>query len=469
MKIYRFLFFVACATILCSFGCDPGIGIGLGEHHPQKPYHLYPVDESINNSRTPPFSWRCEEADPAFELTFIYKVYLKKADNTGPLYEYESNEKSLQCPFTLDPETEYDFRVKAITEDGFTETSDTVSFTTGTGFNNPPHKPEIIIPAQPIAYSGSGLIYVLYPPGLTFSWTCYDPDGDDLTYDVMLALVNDEFVAISEEQIATEYQPTSLAYSTYYKVKITAHDAESETTSGQVQFLTADEDEYHGIYAELMIHRSQYISKGIPPDPDEMIRLDHVYARFDSLYAPDGPITPKQPAAVSYNVGGDVPLSWVEASSRYYKDNPFNGWFLAPGYDYTFTVSEGDDVPAMTKMIYYPECGPYLNSPDAFSNVSKEGFEVTWSGHDAFDDCPTNIRIRIMDMGPMTWTDVDLMVPNTGSYTFTSGVLSGLDPMTYQIQVVLIMETKEYIDEPGYDPRSWAWARTHSKLMLYLQ
>ena len=466
MKIYRSFFFVAYAAILCSFGCGlKDLGLGLGRHNPPKPYHLYPVDESINNSRTPPFSWRCEEA----EFTDTYKVYLKKADNTGPLYEYESNEKSLQCPITLDPETKYDFRVKAITEDGYTETSDTVSFTTGTGFNSPPHRPEIIIPANPILHSNGALEYVPYPPGLTFSWTCYDPDGDDLTYDVMLAPTHNELVAISEEQSATEYQPTSLAYSTYYDVKITAHDAESETTSLLRMFLTADEDEYHGIYAELLIHRSQYISKGIPPDPDEIIRIDHVSARFDSVYSPDGPVHPKQPADVSYRVGsGDVVMSWDDGRKSYYYDNPYNLWFLAPGYDYTFYVTAGEGVPDLSKTVYYPECRPYLNSPDAFSSVSKDGFTLTWSGHDMYADCPAEIRIRIMDMGPMTWTDIDMMVPNTGSFTFTAGDLSGLDPLAYQIQVVLIIETKENIDAPGYDLRSWAWARTHSTLFLYL-
>jgi len=463
MKIYRIIFFAACMVILCSLDCGPedlGLNFDPGVRRPTKPYHLYPVHESINNSRTPPFSWKCEEN----EFTLAYELYLKRADDTGPHYMYESNDKSLQCPITLDPGTEYKFWVKVVQTDERSEDSDIKSFTTGTGFNNPPHRPEIIVPVP-----SSHDFPHPYPPDFTFSWTCFDPDGDDLTYDVLLKEgLSGEFETISEGQTATEYQPTSLEYNTSYYMIIVAHDAESETRTFDRLFFTADGDEYHGIYAELMIHRSQYISKGIPPDPDEIIRIDYVSARFDSVYAPDGPVHPKQPAAVSYNAGGDVHMVWNEARKSYYYDNPYNLWFLAPGYDYTFTVTEGDGVPALTKTIYYPECGPYLDSPDAFSNVSKDGFEVTWAGHDTFDDCPANIRIRIMDMGPLTWTNVDLMVPNTGSYTLTEGDLSGLDPMTYQIQVVLIIETREFIDEPGYDPRSWAWARTHSTLFLYL-
>jgi len=459
MKIYRIIFFVVCAAIVCSSDCsvEDLDFYGHGLPHPEKPYDLYPYYESINNSRTPVFAWRCEEEDPAFELTFTYEVYLKRADDTGPQYEYESNEKSLQCPITLDPETEYIFWVKAIAGNELTETSETGRFTTGTGFNNPPHKPVIIVPKHGESYD----------LGLTFSWICNDPDGDNLTYDVLLKEVDSgEYETLSEGQTTTVYQPTSLEYSTDYYLKIVAHDAENENTSYHSYFDITNE--CVGVYAELMIHRSQYISKGIPPDPDERIVLDHVYARFDSLYAPDGPLFPKKPPAVTYFVGGDVTLWWDDAASRYYRNNPISGSFLAAGRDYTFTVTEGDGVPALTKMIHYPECRPYLITPDAFSFVPKDGFEVTWSGHDLYDDCPAEIRIRIMDMGPLTWTDIDRMVPNTGSYTFTEGELSVLDPMAYQIQVVLIIENREYIDEPGYDPRSWAWARTHSTLFLYL-
>ncbi len=49
------------------------------------------------------------------------------------------------------------------------------------------------------------------------------------------------------------------------------------------------------------------------------------------------------------------------------------------------------------------------------------------------------------------------------------GDLTVLDPMTYQIQVVLIIENKEFINEPGYDPRSWIRARTLAAAIVCAQ
>jgi len=458
MKIARILFFVACAVIASTHSgcsCDSGQPESIDGY--TGPELIYPPDSSTGISRTPFFNWGPGDIPSTVRW---YGIVVKIPGASTRVVELRLQDTMYVCPDTLDAETTYEWWINGeVRSDEFIY-SGKWEFTTGTGFNNPPGQPEIIAPAP-----GESC-----PADVTIEWTCFDPDSDVLTYDVWLGHSLTELTLVSEGQSETEYQANSLEHGTQYWLQIIAHDAESESVPNEDRsFYIIGSGEYHGIYAELMIHRSQYISAGIPPDPDEIIRIDHVYARFDSVYAPDGHVNPLRPAAVSYNAGGDVAMEWVESSSRYYKDNPYNLWFLAPGYDYTFTVTEGDGVPALTKAIYYPECGPYLNSPDAFSNVSKDGFTVTWSGHDMYDDCPTEIRIRIMDMGPMTWTDVDLMVPNTGTYTFTAGDLSGLDPMTYNIQVVLIIETKEYIDEPGYDPRSWAWARTHSTLFLYLQ
>jgi len=527
---------------------------------PPDPHLIYPINYSTNQSRNPVFYWTCY-ASGCGEQELTYTLELETSGGETVKYSPDADNLFIELIDTLDAETVYFWTVVAKNEHSKTASGETWQFTTGTGFNNPPHKP---ILGYPQVYD--------VPLDPTLTWTCIDPDGDALTYDVWFGPFDGTYELISEGQSETEYhiQDPLLEYNTEYGWQISAYDAENSSSQsrkgrfvtrgenlcpsktspvyppndaediplnltlrwsesvdpdgddvvyivrfdgdiiaenisetylqvdnlsygteywwevnsrdsrgcnagGQLGHFTTTPDPalYHGIYAELMIHRSQYISKGIPPDPDELIRLDFVSARFDSVYAPDGPDVPKQPAAVECTQTGAAAgrdLWWVDSWKWYYYNNPVAGYFLGPGQEYYFTITSGDDVPSLeTDPILFPECGPYLNSPDAYTYVSKEGFEVTWSGHDAFADCPAEVRIRVMDMGPLTWTDIDLMVPNTGSYTFRPADLSGLDPMTYQIQVVLIIETKEYIDEPGYDPRSWAWARTHSSLMLYLE
>jgi hypothetical protein len=439
---------------------DTGSGFN---NPPVEPFNVSPISNISWGPYIEPgtvFTWDCFDPD-GDEIT--YDFYLQECDDEGTQLEDQrlvANDLTVE-EFTPSIELgkNYWWVVNPFDEHG-DSTAGRLYFC-ATVRKYPPDQPVALYPKD----GGTGL-----PLVIVLRWSCSDPDGDALTYDVHMRKVGQPLVMIGHDLGDDFLDVGQLEYNAGYEWQVTAEDIDGRRTSGPVwSFTTEAAPDYPGIYAELMIHRSQYISKGIPPDPDQIIRLDHVYARFDSVFAPDGPVYPRQPAAVIYNVGADVPLWWVDASSRYYRDNPTNGWFLAPGYDYTFTVTEGDGVPALTKAIYYPECGPYLNSPDAYTNVSKDEFEVTWSGHDAFADCPAEVRIRVMDMGPLTWTDIDLMVPNTGSYTFTAGNLSVLDPMTYMIQVVLIIETKEYIVEPGYDPRSWAWARTHSSLMLYLQ
>jgi hypothetical protein len=540
----------AMAFSLGSFCSDDDAVLRPPTTTPQ-PTLIYPIVNSTNQSITPYFSWECENPNLSLDLT--YELFLTRGDNTGDPFTMTTAEKFFQYTDELSSETLYKWSVAAIAN-GKRTASGLQYFTTGTGHNNPPLPPELIVPIA------SGL----YPLDVTFRWTCLDPDGDVLSYDVWLAEYGSTLVLVSAGQSATEYQSPSLEFDTDYKWQVVAHDAESESAPSRLtrfftkegndppnlpqaihplpgatsvprdvtlrwscsdpdgdplvynvlfgsngthntisqgsadtflavqgldygttygwkvtaidtagnetswnyywEFTTEyDPGQVGGVYAELTVGRSQTF------DGTELTRVDHISARFDSVYAPNGPVKPLRPAAVNCGQPGVLgyDLWWVDGQKWYFYNNTYNGWFLAPGYDYVFTIAEGGGVPSLvTEPIHYLECRPYITSPEPFSTVSRDGFELVWTGYH-YNDCYYEISIRIFDLNA-DWTDVHVTTENDGSYTFTADDLSVLGPMTYQLQLVLIVENKEYIDAPGYDPRSWIWARTFATQIVYL-
>jgi formylglycine-generating enzyme required for sulfatase activity len=68
---------------------------------------------------------------------------------------------------------------------------------------------------------------------VNLSWTCSDPDGDSLTYDVYFGTLSPP-PQVSSGQSATTYNPGTLAHSTTYYWRIVAHDNNDHTTSGPV-------------------------------------------------------------------------------------------------------------------------------------------------------------------------------------------------------------------------------------------
>jgi len=73
------------------------------------------------------------------------------------------------------------------------------------------------------------------------SWTCSDPDGDSLTYDVYFGTSSNP-PRVKEGQSATTYNPGTMDYSTKYYWKIKAIDEHGATKTGPIwEFTTAEE------------------------------------------------------------------------------------------------------------------------------------------------------------------------------------------------------------------------------------
>ena len=94
----------------------------------------------------------------------------------------------------------------------------------GGGSNNPPNSP-----TNPNPVNGS----VNQPVNSTLSWSCSDPDGDPLSYDVYFGS-NSNPSLVSSNQTASSYDPGQLNTNTTYYWKIVAKDNQGNTTSGSV-------------------------------------------------------------------------------------------------------------------------------------------------------------------------------------------------------------------------------------------
>ena len=90
--------------------------------------------------------------------------------------------------------------------------------------NNPPNQP-----SNPNPVNGA----TGRPVNLTMTWTCTDPEGDPLTYDVYFGTNSNPPIA-STNRTSASFTPAQLNYNTTYYWKIVAKDNQGHSTSGTV-------------------------------------------------------------------------------------------------------------------------------------------------------------------------------------------------------------------------------------------
>jgi len=290
------------------------------------------------------------------------------------------------------------------------------------------------------------------PFDVTLSWSCTDPDGDVLTYDVEMGRTGGSMSSIGTDLTQDELPVVGLSEGVTYEWKVTAEDDDGHRTEGPVWSFTTV-GLAGDVFADLTLTRHQTAS----------VVIDMIWARFDEDYAPQYWSRPLQADTVEC---GDHGLAWQPSRNRHYYENAHTLSFLVPGTEYTFTITGGDGVPSLTESIIFPQCAPLITSPLAYDPVSMDGFTVTWSGYDDFADCDRQVSIAILDIAGDS-TGVYITTDNDGSYTFSAGELSVIDPSLMDLQIVLVVENVMNIDSPGYDPRSWIRARTLTAQTVY--
>ena len=97
-------------------------------------------------------------------------------------------------------------------------------FTNGGGSNSPPNQP-----SNPNPINGA----TGRPVNLTMTWTCTDPDGDPLTYDVYFGISSNPPIA-STNRTSASFTPGQLNNNTTYYWKIVAKDNQGHSTTGPI-------------------------------------------------------------------------------------------------------------------------------------------------------------------------------------------------------------------------------------------
>ena len=408
---------------------------------PARPTLLYPPTSS---SREVPLDvtlyWRGYDPDGD---ALTYAVWYRRDEDSDSTHISGLTDEEYTPP-RLDADTKYFWSVIAEDEHSLTMTAHpTAYFYTVT--TPPPHDP----------FPSDGAID--QPTDIVLSWSCTDPDGDDLTYDVEMGRAGYSMSTIAEGIAQDELPVVGLNEGVTYEWKVTAEDDDGHRTEGPVwTFTTIGGSDV--IFADLTLNRRQTKS-GI-----ELVVIDNIWATFREGYTPPYSTYALRPDTV---ICGDIGLEWNDYLRRFYYENAHTLTFLVPGTEYEFSVAEGGGVRALTESILFPQCAPLITSPESYGSISLDGFTVTWSGYEEFADCDRQITITIEELGGVP-TGVSVTTDNDGSYTFTAGELSVIDPMLMDLQIVLTVENIRNIDSPGYDPRSWIRARTQTVQSVYV-
>jgi hypothetical protein len=209
-----------------------------------------------------------------------------------------------------------------------------------------------------------------------------------------------------------------------------------------------------GVYAKLIVGRMATSIGGGDP-----VRSDSYEAAFDSAYAPCDAIIPLHPVTVSCN--GQT-LVWDEILNLHKYPETYTAPFIILGNTYTFTVTAGALVPALTESIDFPATEPYITYPTyPFDTVYQaSGFTVTWANSGS-----GTVELILLDLTgeQILFTET----ANDGSHEITAAQLSGLVPGMYSL--TLNFYNREYISAPGYDSRSFIAGRVMSTSMFQME
>jgi parallel beta-helix repeat protein len=183
---------------------------------PNTPSSPNPSNHATNIPINTILSWTCTDpnGDP-----LTYDVYF----GTNPNPPKVSNKQSgtTYDPGSLDFSTSYYWKVVAWDDHDTSTTSSIWDFTTGIDeTNNPPNTP-----SNPNPSNNATNI----PVDTILSWTCTDPDGNPLTYDVYFG-TNPDPPKYSSNQTGTTYDPVTINYNTKYYWKVVAWDSHDAST-----------------------------------------------------------------------------------------------------------------------------------------------------------------------------------------------------------------------------------------------
>lgn len=199
---------------------------------PNQPSNPDPNDGETDVDVETDLSWTCSDPDGD---SVVFDVYLEANDQSPDvLVSYHQSQPYYDPPNPLEYETHYWWRIVAWDPYGASTPGPNWDFFTGEKPNDPPNEP-----SNPDPWDGATEIDI----DADLSWTCSDPDGDDLIYDVYFE-ANDPNpdVLVSNDQTETTYDPGIMMPETTYYWQIVAKDEFGASTSGPIWHFTTKEE-----------------------------------------------------------------------------------------------------------------------------------------------------------------------------------------------------------------------------------
>ena len=183
-----------------------------------------PADNAAGISSSASLAWNCTdpEGDP-----LLYDVYF--GTTASPATVATGRTSTTFNPGVLSSSTRYYWKIRANDNNKNFSDSPVWSFTTGSAPNNPP-----AVPSNPSPSNGA----TNQTTSPILSWTCSDPDGDPVTYDIFFGTTNPPMTQVATGQSATTLSRSGLSNSTTYYWKVNAKDSKGATTTGTVWSLT---------------------------------------------------------------------------------------------------------------------------------------------------------------------------------------------------------------------------------------
>jgi len=198
--------------------CTDENPLAPGNDAPLKPFNPNPTQNAVDVPTNSSISWIC--SDPNGD-TLYYNIYFG-IDSLPPLIKRGYTDTTYNTLY-LKSGTKYFWRITVADNHGAMDSSELWSFTTALPNN---------LPLQPSAPSPLNNA-VNIDTTISFGWSCSDPDGDSLIYDIYLGESAQPQIAatnLSEKN----YKPTNLKSGTKYFWNIVAKDSKGGSTAGTV-------------------------------------------------------------------------------------------------------------------------------------------------------------------------------------------------------------------------------------------
>ena len=207
---------------------DDVTGYRIGDNDaPNTPSNPDPEDGDTDIIVETDISWTC--TDPDYDV-LSYDIYF--GDNSNPPLVATDHVGTTYNPGLLDFDTKYYWKIVAKDEQGGSTSGPIWDFTTRG--NDPPNTPSNPNPED----EETGV-----PINTCISWTCDDPDGDDVTYDIFFGKYGEDLTLVSSNQSGTSYCPEDvLEFETRYDWYIIAWDVYGYSTVGPTWYFITEEN-----------------------------------------------------------------------------------------------------------------------------------------------------------------------------------------------------------------------------------